>query len=109
MTSKVLGDKLVLFRFENESDKKRVTQGACWAFDNKLVVISEFDGDVQPSKLRVNTSSMDEKLFHNRGGGKASAQGGRRDRDRGNIQISNRQQDKDKESVQRREKWALDF
>ncbi|KAL3498284.1 hypothetical protein ACH5RR_041016 [Cinchona calisaya] len=50
---KVLGDNLALFQFNNDTDRKRVIQGASWVFDNKLVVLSEFAGDIQSLKTNA--------------------------------------------------------
>jgi hypothetical protein len=48
---KEVQEKLWLFEFADENDKRRVLEGRPWSFDKQLIVINEFQGGVSPSLM----------------------------------------------------------
>ena len=48
-----IGDNLSLFQFTIERDKRHVLEGMLWTFDHNLVLLAEYDGDVNPFKIQL--------------------------------------------------------
>ncbi|KAK2993812.1 hypothetical protein RJ640_027690 [Escallonia rubra] len=51
---KQVGDNLFLIQFQNHGDKTRVLEGCPWAFEKSLIIIKEYEGDIQPSKIDLH-------------------------------------------------------
>lgn len=47
-----MDDNLFLFKFANSRDKKRVIEGEARSFDNQMLAILDFDGDLRPSDYK---------------------------------------------------------
>ncbi|KAI8029145.1 hypothetical protein LOK49_LG01G01075 [Camellia lanceoleosa] len=52
---KTLGDNLFLIQFGHIVDKKRVLINGPWNFDKQLVMLKEFDGDLQPVDITFSS------------------------------------------------------
>jgi hypothetical protein len=49
---KEVQEKLWLFEFADEDDKRRVLEGRPrWSFDKQIIVLNEFQGGVSPSQM----------------------------------------------------------
>ncbi|XP_071933169.1 uncharacterized protein [Coffea arabica] len=51
MSHTIIGDNIALFRFFHRADKTRVLLGSPWSFDQKLLILPDYQGDVPPSKI----------------------------------------------------------
>lgn len=52
------GDNVVLIAFELEVDVEKVLKGEPWTYDRHLVVLRRYEGSIQVSNLRFNTTSF---------------------------------------------------
>ncbi|GMP72848.1 hypothetical protein CsSME_00030745 [Camellia sinensis var. sinensis] len=55
---KTLGDNLFLIQFGHIVDKKRVRLNGPWNFDKQLVMLKEFNGDLQPLDITFSTMAF---------------------------------------------------
>ena len=53
-----LGDNIFMFRFENETDKRRVLAGGPWHFNRALIVLTEPSGIGDASKQDFSHASF---------------------------------------------------
>lgn len=53
---KEVQEKLWLFEFTVEVDKRRVLEGRSWSFDKQIIVLNDFEGKVLPSQMDFGTS-----------------------------------------------------
>ncbi|KAL3522535.1 hypothetical protein ACH5RR_015369 [Cinchona calisaya] len=61
--SSLVGEKTALFQFKKAEDRMRVLYGAPWAFDRNSVVLSELNGDTQPSALEFHWCEFWVQVF----------------------------------------------
>lgn len=78
--TQALEDNLFLFKFKDVRDKERVKEGCPWAFDNHLLMLQDFIGELRPEEYRwthtqlwgrvhelpleMRTKAMGEKIRH---------------------------------------------
>ncbi|KAL3514834.1 hypothetical protein ACH5RR_027551 [Cinchona calisaya] len=62
--SSVLGGNLILFQFFSKADLQRVLEGAPWDFDKNLLILKEYVGNVQPSKIQFDTCPFWVRIFN---------------------------------------------
>lgn len=53
-----VGDDIFLFKFNDLVDKKMVLASCPWSFDGSLLVVSEYIGNIQPSKVKLDHCSF---------------------------------------------------
>ncbi|KAI7987433.1 hypothetical protein LOK49_LG13G00733 [Camellia lanceoleosa] len=53
-----IGDNLFLFHFNHIADKQRVLLNSPWSFDKHLVLLSEMDAHLLPSKVVLSMASF---------------------------------------------------
>jgi hypothetical protein len=55
---KEIQDKLWLFEFDDDSDKKRVLEGQPWCYERTLLILNEFDGKTLSSQMEFNSTPI---------------------------------------------------
>lgn len=63
LKSVAIGNNLVLFKFATTMDRKRILQGSPWTFDKNLVVLEEYNGDIQPAKVKFDYYNFGSKCI----------------------------------------------
>lgn len=58
-----MDDNLFLFKFANVKDKERVIEGGLWYFDNHLLAIHDFDGDIRLAEYKFEKALVWAKLY----------------------------------------------
>ncbi|KAK2965658.1 hypothetical protein RJ640_002901 [Escallonia rubra] len=53
---KKAGEQLIMVQFFHRLDKQRVMDGSPWSFDKQLLILKEYDGDIQPSEIDLTWS-----------------------------------------------------
>lgn len=49
-----LGVNIFLAQFSNMSDKEKILCSFPWSFDKSLVLLQDYNGDLQPSDIEIN-------------------------------------------------------
>ncbi|KAL3524845.1 hypothetical protein ACH5RR_013217 [Cinchona calisaya] len=59
----VMGENHVLFQFTAMAGMKKVMEGVSWTLDKNIVLLKDFNGDVQPSKLKFRDCTFWVRLY----------------------------------------------
>lgn len=59
-----VGDNLFLFKFNDIVDKRKVMAGCPWAFDGSLLVVSDYIGNIQLSKVKLDHCSFWVRVYN---------------------------------------------
>ncbi|KAL3509838.1 hypothetical protein ACH5RR_029239 [Cinchona calisaya] len=100
VTAKAIGDNLALFQFQKKVDKMRVLAGAPWAFDDTLVLVSKYEGDVQPSRINLEwvIRNTNDRLVY--GNGVFRGKEDDRNNNESNPEVRNSNKDQKELSIQ---------
>lgn len=58
-----MDDNLFLFKFANLRDKERVIDVGPWSFDNQMLVVQDYDGDLRPSDYKFERALVWTKVY----------------------------------------------
>lgn len=60
---KDLGPRIIPLEFEDQRDKGRVKMDGPWSFEKHLLLMKEFEGDLQMSKIQFTEASFWVHLY----------------------------------------------
>ncbi|XP_071923090.1 uncharacterized protein At4g02000-like [Coffea arabica] len=64
MSHTIVGENIALFRFFHPVDKTRVLHGSPWSFDQKLLVLSKYKGDVPVPQIPFSHCCLWVRVFN---------------------------------------------